>query len=162
MFKLIIAIRIISIPTVFFGVLLMCFLYGELLFEPSTLSVTEINLEENHIEAESKNYSRGSSCPPTFITIIQTGDLLKTILPGYIQLIRDGQVIKTEVSFSNLFDDILPFIMFSSLFCFLPRTNLQKQKIVVAWIEIHKEDLLANWQLAVNGKTPFKIKGLDQ
>ena len=39
---------------------------------------------------------------------------------------------------------------------------LRKQKIVVAWIEIHKEDLLANWQLAVNGKTPFKIKGLDQ
>ncbi len=39
---------------------------------------------------------------------------------------------------------------------------LQKQKIIVAWIEIHKEDLIADWQLAVNGKTPFKIKGLDQ
>ena len=39
---------------------------------------------------------------------------------------------------------------------------LQKQKIIVAWIEIHKEDLVADWQLAVNGKTPFKIKGLDQ
>ena len=38
----------------------------------------------------------------------------------------------------------------------------QKQKIVVAWIEIHKDDLLADWSLAVNGKTPFKIKGLDQ
>ncbi len=39
---------------------------------------------------------------------------------------------------------------------------LRKQKIVVAWIEIHKEDLLADWELAVNGKIPFKIKGLDQ
>ena len=39
---------------------------------------------------------------------------------------------------------------------------LRKKKLVVAWIEIHQEDLLANWELAVNGKTPFKIKGLDQ
>ena len=37
-----------------------------------------------------------------------------------------------------------------------------KQKIIVAWIEIHKEDLLADWELAKNGKIPFKIKGLDQ
>jgi hypothetical protein len=29
-------------------------------------------------------------------------------------------------------------------------------------IEIHQEDLLADWNLAVNGKTPFPIKGLDQ
>lgn len=31
-----------------------------------------------------------------------------------------------------------------------------------AWIEIHKDDLLADWELVVNGKPPFKIKGLDQ
>lgn len=37
-----------------------------------------------------------------------------------------------------------------------------KHKLVVAWIEIHREDLLADWNLAVNGKTPFPIKGLDQ
>ena len=37
-----------------------------------------------------------------------------------------------------------------------------KHKLVVAWIEIHQEDLLADWNLAVNGKTPFPIKGLDQ
>jgi hypothetical protein len=36
-----------------------------------------------------------------------------------------------------------------------------KQKLVVAWIEIHHEDLLADWELAVNGKKPFIIKGLD-
>jgi len=29
-------------------------------------------------------------------------------------------------------------------------------------IEIHKEELFADWELAVNGKQPFKIKGLDQ
>lgn len=41
----------------------------------------------------------------------------------------------------------------------LPR---KKHKLVVAWIEIHHEDLLADWELAVNGKKPFPIRGLDQ
>jgi len=41
----------------------------------------------------------------------------------------------------------------------LPRN---KHRLVVAWIEIHQEDLLADWDLAVNGKKPFPIKGLDQ
>ena len=39
---------------------------------------------------------------------------------------------------------------------------VKKNKLVVAWIEIHKEDLLADWGLAVNGKKPFPIRGLDQ
>jgi len=38
----------------------------------------------------------------------------------------------------------------------------KKHKLVVAWIEIHQEDLLADWQLAVNGNKPFPIRGLDQ
>jgi desulfoferrodoxin (superoxide reductase-like protein) len=38
----------------------------------------------------------------------------------------------------------------------------KKQKLVVAWIEIHHDDLLADWELAVNGKNPFPIRGLDQ
>jgi hypothetical protein len=37
-----------------------------------------------------------------------------------------------------------------------------KNKLVVAWIEIHKEDLQADWSLAVEGKKLFPIKGLDQ
>jgi hypothetical protein len=36
-----------------------------------------------------------------------------------------------------------------------------KHKLVVAWIEIHKEDLLIDWELASNGKNVFKIRGLD-
>lgn len=39
---------------------------------------------------------------------------------------------------------------------------LNMHKLVAAWIEIHLEDLLADWDLAVNGKKPFPIKGLDQ
>lgn len=38
----------------------------------------------------------------------------------------------------------------------------KKHKLVVAWIEIHQEDLLADWDLAVNGKKLFSIRGLDQ
>ena len=35
-----------------------------------------------------------------------------------------------------------------------------KMKLVQAWIEIHKEDLLANWKLAVAGESIFKIEPL--
>ncbi len=38
----------------------------------------------------------------------------------------------------------------------------KKNKLVVAWIEIHQEDLLVDWELAVDGKKPFPIRGLDQ
>ncbi len=38
----------------------------------------------------------------------------------------------------------------------------KKHKLVVAWIEIRQEDLLADWELAVHGKKPFSIRGLDQ
>lgn len=37
-----------------------------------------------------------------------------------------------------------------------------KHKLVIAWIEIHHEDLLADWALAVNGRQPLPIRGLDQ
>lgn len=35
-----------------------------------------------------------------------------------------------------------------------------KLKLVLAWIEIHKEDLMQNWELAVNGEKPFRIEPL--
>ena len=35
-----------------------------------------------------------------------------------------------------------------------------KMKLVQAWIEIHKEDLFANWKLAVAGEPVFKIEPL--
>lgn len=33
-------------------------------------------------------------------------------------------------------------------------------KLVLAWIEIHKEELMANWELAKKGEMVFKIEGL--
>jgi hypothetical protein len=35
-----------------------------------------------------------------------------------------------------------------------------KMRLVQAWIEIHRDELLANWQLAVIGQQPFKIEPL--
>jgi len=35
-----------------------------------------------------------------------------------------------------------------------------KMKLVQAWIEIHKEDLLADWELASHGEQVFKIEPL--
>ena len=37
---------------------------------------------------------------------------------------------------------------------------ISKQKLVEAWIEIHKEELMANWELAVQGNQIFKIDPL--
>jgi len=37
---------------------------------------------------------------------------------------------------------------------------LAKLRLVQAWIEIHREALLADWELAVNGQTPFPIDPL--
>lgn len=38
------------------------------------------------------------------------------------------------------------------------KTN--KMKLVQAWIEIHKDELFANCELAINGETIFKIDPL--
>ena len=34
-------------------------------------------------------------------------------------------------------------------------------KLVQAWIEIHKEDLMVDWELAVQGDEPFRIPPLQ-
>jgi Domain of unknown function (DUF4160) len=35
-----------------------------------------------------------------------------------------------------------------------------KLKLIQAWIEIHQDELMANWQLAVEGQQVFKIDPL--
>ena len=35
-----------------------------------------------------------------------------------------------------------------------------KMKLVQAWMEIHRDELLADWGLAVNGQQPYKIEPL--
>ena len=40
--------------------------------------------------------------------------------------------------------------------------NLPKkqQNLVVAWMEIHKDELIADWDVAVDGEQPYKIEPL--
>lgn len=46
--------------------------------------------------------------------------------------------------------------------CELIEGNLPSKqlKLVLAWSEIRKEELLADWKLAMNGELPFKIEPL--
>jgi len=39
----------------------------------------------------------------------------------------------------------------------LPRKQL---RLVQAWIELHRDELIADWELAVNGEEPYKITPL--
>jgi hypothetical protein len=36
----------------------------------------------------------------------------------------------------------------------------KQQKLVTAWMEIHKDELIADWELAVSGEAPYKIEPL--
>lgn len=36
----------------------------------------------------------------------------------------------------------------------------KQSRLVVAWIEIHKDELLADWELCQNGEKPFSIEPL--
>jgi len=33
-------------------------------------------------------------------------------------------------------------------------------KLLLAWVEIHRDDLMADWELAVRGEQPFRIEPL--
>jgi len=39
--------------------------------------------------------------------------------------------------------------------------SIRHLRLVQAWIEIHKDELLANWDLCMSGKEPFKIQPLN-
>jgi hypothetical protein len=36
-----------------------------------------------------------------------------------------------------------------------------KMKLVQAWLEIHREDLMADWKLAIAGQPVMRIKPLE-
>ena len=37
----------------------------------------------------------------------------------------------------------------------------KQKKFVLAWAELHKDELMANWTLVMNGEEPFKIHPLQ-
>ncbi len=38
--------------------------------------------------------------------------------------------------------------------------GITKMKLLQAWIELHKDELVADWELAVSGEQPYKIEPL--
>ena len=65
---------------------------------------------------------------------------------AHIHVRYQGEEASVAIADGSLFDGALP----------------QKQlKMVQAWIEIHKEELLVDWELAVNGEEPFRIAPLQ-
>ncbi|MFO7901625.1 MAG: DUF4160 domain-containing protein [Pirellulaceae bacterium] len=40
----------------------------------------------------------------------------------------------------------------------LPR---KQTKLVLAWAELHQDELMADWELVMNGEEPFKIQPLQ-
>ncbi|MGH7598370.1 MAG: DUF4160 domain-containing protein [bacterium] len=40
------------------------------------------------------------------------------------------------------------------------KLKANKMKLVQAWLEIHQEELMADWQLASNGENVFRIEPL--
>jgi hypothetical protein len=44
---------------------------------------------------------------------------------------------------------------------FIKNMAPKRLKLVQAWIEIHKDELFANWELAAAGEEPFRIAPLQ-
>ena len=36
----------------------------------------------------------------------------------------------------------------------------KKLNLVKAWVTIHEEELMSNWELSINGESPYKIEPL--
>lgn len=41
------------------------------------------------------------------------------------------------------------------------RLSRRETRYVLQWIEMHRDELLQNWELAVQGRPTFKIEGLS-
>lgn len=37
---------------------------------------------------------------------------------------------------------------------------IRQMRLVMAWVELHREELIADWELASQGELPFKIEPL--
>ena len=37
----------------------------------------------------------------------------------------------------------------------------RQRKLILAWAELHQDELMANWQLVMNGENPFRIPPLQ-
>ena len=65
--------------------------------------------------------------------------------PPHIHVYYQGAVVAINIANCEIRKGKLP--------------NRQK-RLMDAWIEIHREELMADWQMCQNGKKPFKIQPL--
>lgn len=63
----------------------------------------------------------------------------------HIHVFYQGNTAVIEIPSGNVLEGQLP---------------KNKQKLVDAWIEIHQDELMADWELAINGDSVFKIEPL--
>jgi hypothetical protein len=64
----------------------------------------------------------------------------------HIHVRYQGQEAAVSIADGSVFDGALP---------------AKQLKMLQAWIEIHKEELYIDWELAVNGEDPFRIPPLQ-
>lgn len=64
---------------------------------------------------------------------------------------------KIEVSFQPAFEASIGLADGEILAGELPRKQL---RLVQAWIELHRDELVADWELAVSGENPYKVEPL--
>ena len=57
----------------------------------------------------------------------------------------------------NEFTAVIDIIEFNILEGQIPTRQL---RLILAWMEIHQEELMANWVLCQNGEKPFTIESL--
>ena len=38
---------------------------------------------------------------------------------------------------------------------------VRQRKLVLAWTELHQDELMANWSLVMNGEEPFRVQPLQ-
>jgi hypothetical protein len=63
----------------------------------------------------------------------------------HIHVMCQGQEVVVGIPNGNVLDGEIP---------------AAKMKLLQAWIELHKEELMLDWQLAVTGQQPIKIEPL--
>lgn len=63
----------------------------------------------------------------------------------HIHVLYQGQEVIVEIPNGDVIEGAIPNA---------------KMKLLQAWIEIHKDELMADWTLAVSGQLPYKIDPL--
>ncbi len=63
----------------------------------------------------------------------------------HIHVKYSGDEVIVSIPEGNVLEGSIPF---------------SKMKLLQAWVEIHKEELMADWELAVSGEQPYKIDPL--